>query len=153
MHKSLDVVQPSDVIVVGAGGATTNAVLGDLITNKAVAGVIIDGLLRDLPEVKETGLPVYARGVTPIGRLHRGPGELNFPISCGGIVVNAGDIIVADRVGIVVGRPAGFRGGAAAAPVRSAGRAGSVRGDVRKGDLLQRMGRRALAEGGCRITS
>ena len=65
---------------------------------------MIDGLIRDLPGVQETGLPVFARGVTPIGPLHRGPGELNYPVSCGGIVVNPGDIIVGDENGVVVVR-------------------------------------------------
>jgi regulator of RNase E activity RraA len=65
---------------------------------------VIDGLIRDLPGIIETGLPVYARGVTPFGPLHRGPGELNYSISCGGVVVNPGDIIVADANGVVVVR-------------------------------------------------
>ena len=50
----------------------------------------------------EAGLPIFARGVTPIGPLHDGPGEINFPVSCGGIVVNPGDIICADSDGVVV---------------------------------------------------
>ena len=84
----------------------TNAVFGDLVANKArhrgIGGYIIDGLIRDLDGVKVTGLPVYARGVTPFGPLHRGPGEVNTPISCGGVVVNPGDIIKADSTGIAV---------------------------------------------------
>jgi regulator of RNase E activity RraA len=54
--------------------------------------------------VREVGLPIYARGMTPIGPLHRGPGELGYPVSCGGLVVNPGDLIVADSSGIVVVR-------------------------------------------------
>ncbi len=80
--------------------------LGDLVTNKAkhrgIAGFIVDGLVRDLPGLIEADLPVYARGVTPFGPLHRGPGELNYAVSCGGIVVNPGDIIAADMSGIAV---------------------------------------------------
>ncbi|HBA36095.1 MAG TPA: hypothetical protein DCZ12_18380 [Gammaproteobacteria bacterium] len=60
--------------------------------------------MRDLPGLMEVGIPVYARGATPIGPLHRGPGELNHSISCGGIVVNPGDIITADSNGVVVVR-------------------------------------------------
>jgi len=108
VHKALDVANPGDIIVVDTSGSKTNAVIGDLVAAKAkhrgIAGFIIDGLIRDLPEVKSVGLPIYATGVTPIGPLHRGPGEINFPISCGGIVVNAGDIICADITGIVVVR-------------------------------------------------
>lgn len=47
-------------------------------------------------------MPVFARGTTPVGPLHRGPGEINYPIACGGAVVNPGDLVVADVSGIVV---------------------------------------------------
>ena len=106
IHKTLDIAKPGDVVVVDCSGAMTNAVFGDLVANKAkhrgIGGYIIDGLIRDLDGVKETGLPVFARGVTPFGPLHRGPGEINTPISCGGVVVNPGDIIKADSTGIAV---------------------------------------------------
>ena len=105
VHKALDIARPGDVVVIDAGASPMNAVLGDLVCTKAkhrgIAGFIVDGLIRDLPGVKEVGLPVYARGTTPIGPLHRGPGEINFPISCGGTIVNPGDVIVADTAGIV----------------------------------------------------
>ena len=105
VHKVLDIVRPGDVVVVDAGGSSMNAVLGDIVCTKAkhrgIAGFIVDGLIRDLPGVQAVGLPVYARGTTPIGPLHRGPGEINFPISCGGTIVNPGDVIVADSAGIV----------------------------------------------------
>ena len=108
VHKALDIAQPGDIVVDGIGGSYTNAVLGDLVANKAkhrkIAGFVIDGLVRDLPGLMEVGIPVYARGATPIGPLHRGPGELNHSISCGGIVVNPGDIITADSNGVVVVR-------------------------------------------------
>ena len=108
VHKALDLARPGDVIVVDTSGSQRNAVLGDLIANKAkhrgIAGFVIDGLIRDLEGVAETGLPVFAKGVTPFGPLHRGPGELNYTISCGGIVVNPGDIVVADQTGIAVVR-------------------------------------------------
>ncbi len=106
VHKSLDAAKPGDVVVIDTSGSQRNAVLGDLVTNKArhrgIAGFIVDGLVRDLPGLQEAGLPVFARGITPFGPLHRGPGELNYPISCGGIVVKPGDIIVADHNGVVV---------------------------------------------------
>jgi len=108
VHKALDVAKPGDVVVVDTSGSQRNAVLGDLVTNKAkhrgIAGFIVDGLIRDLPGVKEVGMPVFARGITPFGPLHRGPGELNYAVSCGGIVVNPGDIVVADSSGIAVVR-------------------------------------------------
>ena len=107
VHKALDVAQSGDVVVIDAGGSRMNAVLGDLISTKArhrgIAGFVIDGLVRDLPAILQLGdFPVFARGVTPIGPLHRGPGEINYPISAGGIVVTPGDVIVGDLNGVVV---------------------------------------------------
>jgi len=106
VHKALDVAQPGDIVVVDAGGSPMNAVLGDLVSMKAkhrgIAGFIVDGLIRDLPGIRELDFPVFARGTTAIGPLHRGPGEINFPICCGGVVVNPGDLIIADSAGIVI---------------------------------------------------
>lgn len=107
VHKSLDLARPGDVIVVDAAGATTHAVLGDLVATKArhrgVTGFVVDGLVRDIPGIIALGdMPVFARGVSPIGPLHRGPGEVNFPVSAGGIVVHPGDLIIGDDNGVVV---------------------------------------------------
>jgi RraA family protein len=106
VHKALDVIEPGDIIVIDAGGSTHNAVLGDLISTKArhrgAAGFIVDGLIRDLPAIAELDFPVFARGTSPIGPLHRGPGEINYAICCGGVVVNPGDIVMADAMGIVI---------------------------------------------------
>jgi regulator of RNase E activity RraA len=107
VHKSLDIAQPGDVVVVDASSSMMTAVLGDLVATKArfrqIAGFIVDGMIRDLPAILRLGdFPVFARAVTPIGPLHRGPGEVNYPISAGGIVVHPGDVIVADLNGVVV---------------------------------------------------
>ncbi len=106
LHKALDIAGPGDIIVVDSRGCTANAIMGDLIARKAhhrkIAAFVVDGLIRDLPGIQEVDIPVFATGVTPIGPLHRGPGEINFPITCGGTVVNPGDIIVGDECGVVV---------------------------------------------------
>jgi RraA family protein len=106
VHKALDVARPGDIVVVDTGRSNSNAVLGDLVATKArhrkIAGFIVDGLIRDLPGILPLDLPVFARGATPVGPLHRGPGEINYAIACGGVVVNPGDLIVADQAGIVV---------------------------------------------------
>ena len=107
VHKSLDVARPGDVVVVDTSASSLTAVLGDLVCTKArhrgIAGFVVDGLIRDLPAIRALGdFPVFARGVTPIGPLHRGPGETNPPISAGGIVVQPGDVIVGDLNGVVV---------------------------------------------------
>jgi RraA family protein len=106
VHASLDIAQPGDIVVVDTAGSTINAVLGDMVTNKArtrgIAGFIVDGLVRDVEGMREAQVPVFARGVTPRGPLHRGPGELNYPISCGGVAVSPGDLVIANSDGIVV---------------------------------------------------
>jgi len=109
VHKSLDVAQPGDVIVVDTGLSGETAALGDLVSTKAhhrgLAGFVVDGMIRDLPGISQLGdFPVFARGVTPLGPMHRGPGEINYPVSVGGIVVFPGDVIVGDQNGIVVVR-------------------------------------------------
>ena len=106
VHKALDIARPGDVVVVDGSGSRANALIGDIICTKAkhrgIQGFAIDGLIRDLPGIRELGFPVFARGTTPIGPLHRGPGEINFPIACGGTVINPGDVIVGDDAGLVV---------------------------------------------------
>jgi regulator of RNase E activity RraA len=112
VHKSLDIAKPGDVVVVAAGAIRSNAVLGDIISTKAqhrgIAGFVVDGVIRDLPDI-DPHFPIYARGTTPIGPLHRGPGEINYPVACGGVVVNPGDIVVADTAGaVIVPRPVAY---------------------------------------------
>ena len=106
VHKSLDIARSGDVVVVDASGSNMNAVLGDLICTKAksrgIAGFIVDGYIRDLPDILPLDFPVFARGITAVGPLHRGPGEINYAICCGGAVTNPGDIVLADQVGIVI---------------------------------------------------
>jgi regulator of RNase E activity RraA len=107
VHKSLDIAKAGDVIIVDASSSSLTAVLGDLVSTKArhrgIGGFIVDGLIRDLPGIQALGdFPVFARGVTPIGPLHRGPGEINHAICAGGIVVHPGDVVVGDQNGIVV---------------------------------------------------
>jgi regulator of RNase E activity RraA len=107
VHKALDIAQPGDVVVVDTSSSAMTAVLGDLISTKArhrgLAGFVVDGLVRDLSAIQALGdFPVYARGTTPTGPLHRGPGEINHPICAGGIVVEPGDIIAGDLSGVVV---------------------------------------------------
>ena len=108
VHKALDVAKAGDIVVIdahGSKGGMANAVLGDIICTKAshrgIAGFVVDGMIRDLPGILEIGMPVYARDITVVGPLHRGPGEINFPITCGGTVVNPGDVLVADAAGMV----------------------------------------------------
>lgn len=106
VHKAIDIAQPGDVIVIDTGDCSTNAVWGELITRaaikKGIAGAVIDGAIRDVKEIRELGFPLFAKYVVPSGCDKEGPGEINEPINCGGVVVCPGDIIVGDENGIVV---------------------------------------------------
>lgn len=108
-HKAMDMAKPGDVIVIDAGGDDKRAIFGALMINyckvRGIAGVIVDGSIRDAEELSEMDFPVYARGITPNGPYKNGPGEINTPIAFGGKVVCPGDIIVGDRDGIVVIKP------------------------------------------------
>lgn len=105
-YKAIDMAQPGDVIIVDAQGELNNAITGELMITwaqlKGVAGVVVDGAVRDAGAIKEMNISVYAAGVTPNGPFKNGPGEINVPITCGGIVVKPGDIVVGDEDGIVI---------------------------------------------------
>lgn len=106
VHKALQLALPGDVIVVGTCGNTTSAVFGELMCRTAVArqlgGLIVDGAIRDVDGITSLGFPAYSRTVSPGSCDKDGPGEINVAISCGGIVVQPGDIVVGDRDGIAV---------------------------------------------------
>ena len=107
VHKSLDVARPGDIVVVDTRGVQQTAAMGDLVATKArhrgIGGFVIEGPIRDLPGILALGdLPVFARRVTPVGPLHRGPGEINHPICAGGVVVHPGDVVIGDLNGVVV---------------------------------------------------
>lgn len=103
--RALEFCRPGDVLVIDAGGDLNNAVVGGILSFYAasvgLAGVVIDGALRDVAEIRERDFPVYARGVTHRGPYKDGPGEINVPISVGGMVVNPGDIVVGDQDGLL----------------------------------------------------
>jgi RraA family protein len=106
VHKAIDLAEPGDVIVVDAGGDLTNAIVGEIMQRiaqkKGIAGFVIDGAVRDTAAFANDVFPVYARGVTHRGPYKDGPGEINVPISVGGMIVNPGDIIVGDEDGLAV---------------------------------------------------
>ena len=94
------------VIVVALGDYTGAATWGDLTSligkQKGIAGTVTDGLVRDTAGIREVGLLVFARGSIPSSPFKDGPGEINVPLQCGGIVVRPGDIIFGDADGVVV---------------------------------------------------
>lgn len=109
-HKAIDMAQPGDVVVVDAQSEQSYAITGELmimwLRRRGISGLIVDGCIRDADFVsKLTDFPVYATGVNPNGPLKEGGGEINFPIMCGGLVVNPGDIVAGDPDGVVVINP------------------------------------------------
>ena len=105
VHKALAMAQPGDVIVVDAGGDLTNAIIGEIMVaiakRKGLAGFIIHGAIRDSGEIAQSDLPVYASGVTHRGPYKDGPGEINVPISFGGMVIQPGDLVLGDEDGLL----------------------------------------------------
>ena len=78
--------------------------MSSMAKTKGIAGVVTDGLVRDVAQTRQVDLPMFAIGLTPTGPTKEGVGQINVPISCGGVVVNPGDIIVGDEDGVVVVR-------------------------------------------------
>jgi regulator of RNase E activity RraA len=105
LHKALDMAEVGDVIVVDAGGELTNSMFGELMLayaiKRGVAGLVIDGAIRDAEALHQRNLPVFAAGVTHRGPYKDGPGEIGFPIAIDGMLIEPGDLIVGDWDGLV----------------------------------------------------
>ena len=105
MHKAFDIAAPGDVIVVDAGGDLTNALIGENAAAYAeslgLAGVVINGAIRDSEAIAARNFPIFAAGITHLGPFKDGPGEVNVPISIDGMVVAPGDLMLGDADGIV----------------------------------------------------
>ena len=108
---ALHMAQPGDVVVIDAGGETETSIfgglMGSLFKNRGVVGAIVEGACRDTDELRDMKFLIFSRAVTARGTHTMFSGrkddvELNVPVQCGGIVVNPGDIIVADEIGVVV---------------------------------------------------
>ena len=107
LHAALNLCNEGDVLVVSNEEDNTRALMGEvmmayLYLQKKVAGIVLDGPIRDIDEIGKWDFPVYATGTTPGGPYKEGPGEVNVPIACGGISVEPGDIILADPDGVIV---------------------------------------------------
>jgi regulator of RNase E activity RraA len=106
VHKALDVAAAGDVVVVNTWGNTTSAVFGELMCQTASAkklgGIVVDGAVRDVAGIAGLRFPAFSRTVSPGACDKDGPGEINVPIACGGVVVNPGDIVVGDQDGLAV---------------------------------------------------
>jgi len=106
LHYALTRVARGEVLVVDAKGDVEAGPWGDLMTLAAqqagVAGLVIDGAVRDVDAIAQLGFPVFARGVSIKGTSKSRAGRLNVPVNCAGVVVEPGDVVVGDRDGVVV---------------------------------------------------
>ncbi|MBC7330920.1 MAG: 4-carboxy-4-hydroxy-2-oxoadipate aldolase/oxaloacetate decarboxylase [Synergistetes bacterium] len=106
LHKALEVAQEGDVIVAVTGGAYEYGYWGELMTVSAlargIAGLVIDGCIRDSEEIVKMEFPVFCRGFSIRGTTKEILGLINYPITLGGVVVNPGDIVLGDNDGIVI---------------------------------------------------
>lgn len=103
--RAVEAASPGDVVVVDGGGREI-ALAGELFARGALArglaGLIVDAGYRDIAYVSRCQLPVYSRHVTPMAGTASELGELQVPITCGGVPVNPGDIVLADDEGVIV---------------------------------------------------
>lgn len=104
--RAIKEAKPGDIIVVDAKGDTYRAIAGDFVVGMMqtmeFGGLVVDGVIRDIVDIRGLNFPVFSRGTTVSSGGKNGPGETNTPISCGGAQVNPGDIIVGDIDGVVV---------------------------------------------------
>lgn len=139
LQKAYDLAEPGDVIVVERCGERIYACIGDTTALKAklrgVAAVIVDGAITDSGEIEALGLPVWCRSSSAVVARNLGiDGEVNGIISCGGVVVRPGDLVIADDNGIAALTPA------EAAELLEQALAQEERSSLRKAQLLEQAG-------------
>src|SRR5699024_5650555 len=104
--KAIELARPGDVIVISGSFEMVYSLWGGVMSamskKKGIAGVVTDGLVRDVEQTREVGLPMFAIGLTPSGPSKNGVGQVNTTIACGNVVVSPGDIVIGDEDGVVV---------------------------------------------------
>lgn len=106
IHAALAIAQPGDVIVVDGKGDISCALIGEIMSTQAeasgIAGIIIDGAVRDADTLCENGFPVFSAGLNPCGPTKSVAGRVNYPVSVAGATIQPGDLIIGDVDGVVV---------------------------------------------------
>lgn len=106
IHAAMAMAQPGDVLVIDGKGDESSALMGEIMVSQCmaagIAGVVVYGAIRDSEAIRALGFPVYAIGFNPNGPTKLVPGRINWPVSVGGVTVQAGDLVVADADGVVV---------------------------------------------------
>ncbi|AZF26205.1 MULTISPECIES: RraA family protein [unclassified Pseudomonas] len=105
LHYALDIAEPGDVVVVDAGGDLSNALIGEMMVayaiKRGVAGIVINGAIRDSAVIGADDFPLFAAGISHRGPYKDGPGEINVPIAIDGMVIEPGDLIIGDDDGLL----------------------------------------------------
>ena len=104
--EAMDSILPGEVVVVSTCESTRNAPWGELMSTAAKArgarGAVVDGLIRDVKTIEKLGFQIFASGIKPVDSRGRGQVvDYNVPVECAGVLVNPGDLIVADYDGVV----------------------------------------------------
>jgi 4-hydroxy-4-methyl-2-oxoglutarate aldolase len=106
IHRAVELAGHGDVLVVDGGAGADAALLGDILVYAArlrgIAGIVLQGLVRDRAAIAAQGLPVFARGATARGPVKETLGAVQVPIQCGGVPVRPGDLVAGDDDGVVV---------------------------------------------------
>ena len=106
IHAAIAMAQPGDILVVDGKGDRTCALMGAIMMTACktlgLGGVVLDGSHRDSEELLALGFPVYSVGSNPNGPSKAVPGRINYPITCGGVSVRPGDLVIGDGDGVVV---------------------------------------------------
>lgn len=105
-YAAIKFATPGDVLVIATGGSDEASVFGDIAVgmakNSGIAAVVTDGLVRDVEGLEAVGIPVFARGLSPNSPFKNGPGEIGGKVAIGRVAIEAGDIVIGDRDGVVV---------------------------------------------------
>jgi regulator of RNase E activity RraA len=105
LHKALDIAAAGDVIVCDAGGDLTNSLIGEMMVahaiRRGIAGIVIDGAIRDAAAIRAGKFPLFAAGVSHRGPYKDGPGEINVPVAIDGMVIEPGDLMLGDDDGLL----------------------------------------------------
>lgn len=106
IHVALNVAQRGQILVLTNGGGSQGALWGDVActfaARKGIAGVVADGPVRDVDALRKMNFPVWATAISPSHPEKRGPGSVNVPVVVDGVLVEPGDVIVADGDGVLV---------------------------------------------------
>ncbi|MCY1169617.1 4-hydroxy-4-methyl-2-oxoglutarate aldolase/4-carboxy-4-hydroxy-2-oxoadipate aldolase [compost metagenome] len=106
LHAALKMAGPGDVLVCAADAFTEQGLFGDVMAScaigRGIAGLLVDGGVRDTQTIAEVGFPVFSRSISIKGTIKDSMGSLNVPVSVGGVIVEPGDLVIGDDDGVVI---------------------------------------------------